>query len=167
MHSIDGSLTQQCRKTHLPNPNEIPTVATSKGHSQRQLHLGVRRFLKNQLSVLVFAILHSIFSLYIRLRQAFHIVSYQISSVLYYHHGTPEYIRRDVAGFSRKPKHLSAILSAEENQRPKADLNRMIDEAAELAAWCASAEIPMLSIYDKTGSHDDVCPQTLEESQHR
>lgn len=112
----------------------------------------MRRFLKNQLYVLVFAILHGLFSLYIRIRQAYHIVSYQISSVLYYHHGTPEYIRRDVEGLGRKPKHLSAILKAEENQRPKADLDRLIEETAELAAWCASAEIPMLSIYEKTGA---------------
>lgn len=97
--------------------------------------------------------MHGLFSLYIRLRQAVHIVSYQISSVIYYHHGTPEYIKRDVEGFSRKPNHLSAILRAEENQRPKTDLDRLIDETAELAAWTASAEIPMLSIYEKTGSH--------------
>lgn len=97
--------------------------------------------------------MHGLFSLYIRIRQAIHIVSYQVSSVLYYHHGTPEYIRRDIIGLGRKPNHLSAILKAEENQRPKADLDRLIEETAELAAWCASAEIPMLSIYEKTGEH--------------
>lgn len=97
--------------------------------------------------------MHGLFSLYIRIRQAIHIVSYQVSSVLYYHHGTPEYIRRDIIGLGRKPNHLSAILKAEENQRPKADLDRLIEETAELAAWCASAEIPMLSIYEKTGEY--------------
>ena len=100
---------------------------------------------------LVFAALHGVFSLYIRIRQAVHAVGYQISSVLYYHHGTPEYIKRDVMGLKRIPKHLSAILKVEENARAKADVDRLIDETAELAAWCASAEIPMLSIYEKTG----------------
>lgn len=59
-------------------------------------------------------------------------------------------------GLGRRPGHLSAILKAEENQRPKADLDRLIEETAELAAWCASAEIPMLSIYEKTGAWSHV-----------
>lgn len=49
------------------------------------------------------------------------------------------------------PKHLSAILRGEVDKRPKADLDRLIDEAAELATWTACADIPMLSIYEKTG----------------
>lgn len=151
-NSFINQYTHQALKAHLPSPNEIPTVAAPKSQSQRRSRLGVRRFLKSQLYVFVFAILHGLFSLYIRIRQAFHVVSYQISSVLYYHHGTPEYIRRDVVGLGRKPNHLSAILKAEENQRPKADLDRLIEETAELAAWCASSAIPTLSIYEKTGA---------------
>lgn len=96
--------------------------------------------------------MHGIFSLYIRIRQVWNVVRYQISSVLYYHHGTPEYIRRDVVGLAKKPNHLSAVLRAEEDKRPKSDLDRLIDEAAELATWTACAEIPMLSIYEKTGT---------------
>ncbi|KAF5125940.1 Dehydrodolichyl diphosphate synthase complex subunit NUS1 [Metarhizium anisopliae] len=149
-------------RANLPNPNEIPTVAASKAQSQRRSRLGVRRFLKTQLYALVFAIMHGLFSLYIRIRQAIHIVSYQVSSVLYYHHGTPEYIRRDIIGLGRKPNHLSAILKAEENQRPKADLDRLIEETSELAAWCASAEIPMLSIYEKTGILKKHMPRVYE-----
>ena len=114
--------------------------------------MGVRRFLQNQLHVLVFAILHGIFSLYIRIRQTVNVVCYQVSSVLYYHHATPQYIRKDVMGLQRRPKHLSAILKAEENHRAKADVERLIDETAELATWCACAEIPMLSVYEKTGA---------------
>ena len=120
--------------------------------AQRRSRLGVRRFLQNQLHVLIFAILHGIFSLYVRIRQTVNIVCYQVSSVLYYHHATPQYIRKDVMGLSRRPKHLSAILKTEANHRAKADLDRLIDETAELATWCACAEIPMLSVYEKTGS---------------
>lgn len=54
-------------------------------------------------------------------------------------------------GLPRKPNHLSAILRAELDKRPKADLDRLIDETAELATWTACAEIPMLSVYDKAG----------------
>lgn len=136
-------------QAHLPPVNDAPPV--SKKNKQQKSHLGVRRFLKNGLFVIVFAIMHGLFSLYIRLRQAWNIVRYQISSVLYYHHGTPEYIRRDLTGLPKMPKHLSAVLRAEEDKRPKADLERLIDEAAELATWTACADIPMLSIYEKTG----------------
>ncbi|KAM4059452.1 putative undecaprenyl diphosphate synthase domain-containing protein [Hirsutella rhossiliensis] len=135
----------------LPAPSEIPSVSTSSSASHQRPRLGVRRFLRNQLHVVVFAILHGIFSLYIRTRQTFNIVCYRVSSVLYYHHATPQYIRRDVTGLERKPKHLSAILKAQEDHRAKANLERLIDETAELATWCACAEIPMLSIYEKTG----------------
>lgn len=126
-------------------------MSRSSSASHQRPRLGVRRFLRNQLHVLVFAILHGIFSLYIRTRQTFNIVCYRVSSVLYYHHATPQYIRRDVARLDRKPKHLSAILKVQEDHRAKANLERLIDETAELATWCACAEIPMLSIYEKTG----------------
>ena len=81
-------------------------------------------------------------------------VSYQVSSVLYYHHGTPEYIRKDIEGLGKKPTHLSVILRAERSHRSKADLDRLVEEAAEIAAWCACAEIPLLSVYEKTGKAD-------------
>jgi dehydrodolichyl diphosphate syntase complex subunit NUS1 len=110
----------------------------------------VRQFIKTQIHVLVFAIMHGIFSLYIRTRQMWNIVGYQIASVLYYHHGTPQYIQKDVTGLARIPTHLSAILRTE-GRRHSTDLERLIDETAELATWCACAEIPMLSIYEKSG----------------
>lgn len=85
------------------------------------------------------------------MRQTWNVVCYQITSVLYYHHATPEYIRRDVMKLNRRPKHLSTMLKVEESHSAKADLERLIDEAAEIATWCACAEIPMLSVYEKTG----------------
>jgi dehydrodolichyl diphosphate syntase complex subunit NUS1 len=113
---------------------------------------GVRRFARNQLYAFVFAMLHGIFSLYIRIRQWWNLISYQVSSVLYYHHATPEYIRRDVTPLERLPKHLSCILAAEGARSAKSDLERLIDETAELATWCACADIPLLSVYEKTGT---------------
>ena len=54
----------------------------------------------------------------------------------------------------KKPQHLSVILKLEENHRAKADVERLVDEVAEIATWCACAEIPMLSVYEKTGIVD-------------
>lgn len=139
-------------KAHLPIPNDQSSVQSRATNVQRRTRLGVRRFLGNQIHVLVFAILHGVFSLYIRIRQFWHVVCYQFLSVLYYHHGTPDYIRRDVMGMKRRPNHLSIILRVAERQRVKTDLERLIDETAEIATWCACAQIPLLSVYEKTGA---------------
>jgi len=56
-----------------------------------------------------------------------------------------------VKGLSRLPKHLSVILELEGNGRGGAELERLVNEAADISAWCASAGIPQLSIYEKTG----------------
>ncbi|PHH77998.1 hypothetical protein CDD80_7509 [Ophiocordyceps camponoti-rufipedis] len=135
----------------LPAPSEIPGLGRPPATSQSRSRLGLRRLLRSQLQLLVFALLHGIFSVYIRVRQTVNLLSYRIASVIYYHHATPQYIRRDVVALGRRPDHLSAILKTEPNQRAKANLERLVDETAELATWCACAEIPMLSIYEKTG----------------
>lgn len=129
---------------------DVPNVQALTNKPERRSRLGVRRFALHQLHLLIFAVLHGIFSLYIRVRQAWNVVRYQISSVLYYHHATPQYIQRDVEGLKKKPKHLSAILKSE-SHRVASDMDRLIDETAELATWCACANIPMLSVYEKTG----------------
>jgi len=149
-------------KTSLPAPNEPVSTGAARSPSQRRSLLGVRRFLKHQVHVFVFAILHGIFSLYIRIRQMWNIVGYQVSSVLYYHHGTPQYIQRDVMGLKKKPKHLSVMLKVEENHKAVTDLERLIDETAEVATWCACAEIPMLSVYEKTGILKKHMPRVYE-----
>jgi hypothetical protein len=112
--------------------------------------LGFRKFLRNTLNLLVFTIIHGIFSLYIRVRQAYHVVVGRILSILYYHHRTPELIDRDVRTLKKKPQHLSVILKLDDG-RGGAGLERLVNEVADIAAWCACAGIPMLSVYEKTG----------------
>lgn len=128
------------------------TSTNTASSSKRSSRLGVRKFIKSQLFVIIFAIMHGIFSLYIRIRKSWNVVCYQVSSVLYYHHSTPQYIQKDVAGLTKKPKHLSTILKSE-NHRLASDLDRLVDETAELATWSACAGIPVLSVYEKTGKY--------------
>ncbi|KFH44502.1 undecaprenyl pyrophosphate synthase-like protein [Hapsidospora chrysogenum ATCC 11550] len=144
----------------LPAPIEQPSVS-GLSTKERRSRLGVRKFMLNQLHLLIFALMHGIFSLYIRIRQACNLVRYQISSILYYHHATPQYIQRDVTGLSKKPRHLSAVLRSE-SRRVAVDLDRLIDETAELATWCACAEIPMVSVYEKTGILKKHMPRIYE-----
>lgn len=96
-------------------------------------------------------IIHAFFSLYIRTRQACHAVANRIYSVYHYHHRTPELIQGDVKALRKLPRHLSVVLTLEDHSRGGAGLERLVNEAAEIAAWCASAGIPELSIYEKTG----------------
>jgi hypothetical protein len=112
--------------------------------------LGLRRFLRNQLHLLLFTFMHSIFSLYIKLRKAWHSISYSVRSVIYYHHRTPELIENDVRNLRKKPKHLSVILNMEEDGRAT-DLERLVNQAADVAVWSACAGIPVISIYERSG----------------
>jgi len=47
----------------------------------------------------------------------------------------------------------------ENEGRGSAALERLINEAADIAAWCASAGIPQLSIYEKTGTMKRYLPE--------
>jgi dehydrodolichyl diphosphate syntase complex subunit NUS1 len=95
--------------------------------------------------------MHAIFSLYIRLRQVWHLLGYRISSVFFYHHRTPALIQRDVKRLAKKPRHLSVILTSEGGGRRGGDLERLINETADIAVWCACADIPVLSVYERSG----------------
>ena len=72
-------------------------------------------------------------------------------SILYYHHRTPELIQKDVRGLSRLPEHLSVILELQTEENGGAGLEVLLDELAEISAWCASVGLPILSVYEKTG----------------
>lgn len=148
----------------IPNSKNAFANATDDLDSlfigRRRSRTGIRRFLLAQIHVLIFAIIHAVFSLYIRIRQAYHEVRNRIYSVLKYHHRTPEIIARDVRDLRRIPKHLSVILRLEENGREGAELERLVNEVADISAWCASAGIPALSVYEKTGILKSYLPET-------
>ncbi|KAK5174368.1 uncharacterized protein LTR77_001448 [Saxophila tyrrhenica] len=122
-------------KPYLPKTNQGATH--QQRHKQR-----IRPVIRRTIHSLLFAIIHLIFSIYIRIRQAYHAVLGQLLAVLYYHHRTPELIKRDVSGLTKVPKHLSLILDRRES---------LLDDVCESAAWSACAGVSMLSIYEKTG----------------
>ena len=108
-------------------------------------------FLREQLHFMLFTLVHLIFSAYIRLRQTYHALIDRVLAIRYYHHRSPELIRKDVGKLERLPDHLSVILSLKEDETRGAGLERLIDEVAEISAWCACAGIPMLSVYERSG----------------
>lgn len=101
---------------------------------------------------LIFSIVHTFFSAYIRVRQAYHSVVNQVLSMLYYHHRTPELIQRDMKGLKKVPKHLSVILQLPPEGGKKDSAETWLNDACEVVAWAAGAGVPLLSIYERTGS---------------
>lgn len=61
-------------------------------------------------------------------------------------------IQKDVKRLEKKPKILSVILKLEDDGKGGGEVERLVNEVAEISAWCASAEIPVLNIYERTGA---------------
>ena len=152
-------------KPYLPNPNkDRPSSSSSSTSSsrgrQKPKRKPIRKFLKAQLHVLLFLAIHTLFSLYIRARETYRATLFRLSAVLHHHHRSPELIRKDVRGLSRLPRHLSVILErrAEDDYGEEAGLEALLDQVAEVSAWCACAGIPMLSVYERTGALKSYIP---------
>lgn len=62
----------------------------------------------------------------------------------------------------KKPRHVSVILHLEEGGKRGDAKEKMMNDVADITAWCASAGIPMLTVYEKTGILKDKM-----ERQHR
>lgn len=131
-------------KPYLPDPSELT-------HRQRKAALRkkpVRSFIKLQIHQLTYTLIHIFFGIAVRLIQTYQAVVDRIFAIVYYHHRTPELIRKDVKGLKRIPEHLSVILSLRKEDDA---LDVLTDEVAELAAWSAGAGVPVLSVYERTG----------------
>ena len=144
-----GSLLSPSQRENLIKPYLPSPPAPS--HSSSQSPWRIRALIRHQIHFLVFTIIHTLFSLYIRLRQTYHALVDRVFAILYYHHRAPELIRQDVRGLSRIPEHLSVILELKGEERGTTGLEGLMDEVAEISAWCACVGIPMLSVYEKTG----------------
>merc|ERR1711939_891166 len=137
-----------------PPPSDSPRMDTRsstttprqklRGHKRR-----VRPFLKTKLHFLIFFLIQLVFGIYIRLRQIYHATLDRLLAIRHYHHRTPEYIQRDVKNLDRIPEHLSVVLKFKSEE--EGGLEALTDEVAELSAWSASAGIPLLSVYEKSG----------------
>lgn len=143
-------------KPYLPDPSDLPQRKSRKASISRKTP--VRAFFKSQIHQLTYTIIHIFFGIAVRFIQSYHAVVDRIFAIVYYHHRTPELIRKDVKGLKRLPEHLSVILSLRKEDDALAVL---MDEVAELAAWSTASGIPTLSVYEKTGklephTHDSV-----------
>jgi dehydrodolichyl diphosphate syntase complex subunit NUS1 len=111
----------------------------------------LRPAIRHAIHYVLFTGIHLLFSIYIRVRQVYHAIFDQLMAIYFYHHRTPELIKKDVKGLGKLPAHLSVILELQPEGGKKDRLEGLANEACEVAAWCACAGIPMLSIYERTG----------------
>jgi len=151
---------QQYAKKHKASGTSTTSSTTTSSATRRQQQQQrrrtarrkpIRNLLKTQFAVLLYTLIQFFFGLYIRARIAYHAVSERILAVLYYHHRTPELIRKDVRHLSKLPQHLSVILTLSPEDANATGLEKLLNDVAEISAWCASAGIPALSIYERTG----------------
>lgn len=153
VHAKGAFLTPQQRedllKPYLPAPP--PSMASKAPTTRKGMSQPVRSFASTQIHIFVFTIIHLLFSVYVPIRQTYHVLLNQIFAILYYHHRAPELIKQDVKNLSRLPEHLSVILELKGEERGTTGVESLMDELAELSAWCACVGIPMLSVYEKTG----------------
>ena len=111
----------------------------------------VRESLASWFYHFVLILIHLGFTLYYRARYAYSNMANRVYSLLYHHHRTPQLIQKDVRQLERLPNHLSVLLDYDQKDRV-GGLDTLIDNVAEIACWCASAGIPMLSVYERTGA---------------
>jgi dehydrodolichyl diphosphate syntase complex subunit NUS1 len=94
-----------------------------------------------------------LFSVFFRFRRAYRLVRGKVVELLKYHHRTPEFIAHDVKTLQKLPKHLSVVVDYQEDDEHQgnAGLEGLVNDVCEIAAWTASAGIPFLSVYERTG----------------
>lgn len=110
--------------------------------------------IKNFIYFAVYHFIALLFSIFFRFRRAFRLVRGKVVSLLKYHHRTPEFIAHDVKNLEKLPKHLSVIVEYQEDDgsQGNAGLEGLVNDVCEIAAWAASAGIPLLSVYERTGT---------------
>jgi dehydrodolichyl diphosphate syntase complex subunit NUS1 len=109
---------------------------------------------RNALYFVLFHAISLLFSIFFRFRRAWRLVRGKVVALLKYHHRTPEFIAHDVKALQKLPKHLSVIVEYHEDDETQgnAGLEGLVNNVCEIAAWAASAGIPFLSVYERTGA---------------
>jgi dehydrodolichyl diphosphate syntase complex subunit NUS1 len=138
---------------------EVQKQKNKSSRDRRQRASQQRKFVPNTIkSFLYFAVYHAVallFSIFFRFRRAYRLVTGKIVSLLKYHHRTPEFIAHDVKDLEKLPKHVSVIVEYQEDDGSQgtAGLEGLVNDVCEIAAWAASAGIPFLSVYERTGEY--------------
>ena len=139
----------------------------SQQHHRKPLVSPIKAFLH----LAIYHVVALFFSIFFRFRRAYRLVRGKLVSLLKYHHRTPEFIAHDVKDLEKLPKHLSVIVEYQEDDGSQgtAGLEGLVNDVCEIAAWAASAGIPFLSVYERTGAlyihpHSHICTHIMHVS---
>ncbi|KAF2634659.1 Undecaprenyl diphosphate synthase [Massarina eburnea CBS 473.64] len=132
--------------------SSAPSRANSK-RKRRSLSKPKKTPIRTFLHFLIYQTIALLFSIFFRFRRAWRLFWYKIRGVMRHHHHTPEWIMSDVKNLEQLPNHVSVVLDYNENDEDQgtAGLEGLLNDVCEIAAWTASAGIPMLSVYERTG----------------
>ncbi|WPK24388.1 hypothetical protein PUMCH_001661 [Australozyma saopauloensis] len=75
----------------------------------------------------------------------------RIFSMTYYPNKSPQIIRDDVSKLGKLPKRISCIVSLRSDDDENGGCDGVMGDVAELAAWCLSAGVPSLTVYEYNG----------------
>lgn len=89
----------------------------------------------------------------------YHKACLRFYSMAYYPNKTPQVIRDDVVKLSKIPKRLSCIVNLRSDDEENGGIEGLIADISELAAWCLSAGIPSLTIYEYNGVVKNSIPE--------
>lgn len=151
---------EELLKPFLPSdPSDSETQAQKKALRDRRRRASQQHRkplvgpVKALLHLTIYHVVALLFSIFFRFRRAYRLVRGKVVSLLKYHHRTPEFIAHDVKDLEKLPKHLSVILEYQEDDgsQGNAGLEGLVNDICEIAAWTASAGIPFLSVYERTG----------------
>jgi dehydrodolichyl diphosphate syntase complex subunit NUS1 len=160
---------EELLKPFLPSdPSDSETQAQKKALRDRRRRASQQHRkplvgpVKALLHLTIYHVVALLFSIFFRFRRAYRLVRGKVVSLLRYHHRTPEFIAHDVKDLEKLPKHLSVILEYQEDDgsQGNAGLEGLVNDICEIAAWTASAGIPFLSVYERTGVLKNYLPQT-------
>ncbi|KAI9710672.1 MAG: hypothetical protein M1820_002505 [Bogoriella megaspora] len=137
---------------------EAPSSPRSSSTSPKPSTNRKRGKLRTRLIICVHIILYAtiqiIFTIYIRSRFLYRIILDRIYTLLYHPHRTPAYIKNDVSTLQRLPEHLAVILNLDDAayyNTGLSPLESLVADVSEICTWTASAGIPTLTIYERSG----------------
>lgn len=143
---LPGVSTQRARYDELRSEKNSYEPMPARRYSRR---MSLSEAMFDQLCLTLYTIIQLLLSLFVRIRILYHLATNVIHGMRYNHYRNPRYIKNDIRNLNKLPRHLSVTLQLDRTVSDGG--TSILNEAAEIVAWTASAGISQLSIYEKTG----------------
>lgn len=137
------------RLKHL-QPKSITPYHIMKAALAQQKQ-GVIGWAQSRVNHLILLAVFFIMSIIKNIEFIYHKAYLRFLSLTYNPNKSPQVIRDDVNVLGKIPKRISCIISMRSEDDENGGVDGVIADIAELAAWCTSAGIPSLTIYEETG----------------